>query len=172
MKHRTGWRDETPCSLPTDEKYHQLCPALEVLEDAIKVGDELFNAMRGKFQEHWKDTDRVRHQAHRDQGLDTSSVPKTSQEKPLEKESQNKENDLPPKEIKNLPSTVVREQKVSFINTFLVIFFLVLIIFLFWTLRSYGTNIFVLVSFYINEFFFNLKLIIDDLAKIIYQIVN
>ena len=102
----------------------------------------------------------------------SSSVPKTSQEKPLEKESKNKENDLPPKEIKNLPSTVVREQKVSFINTFLVIFFLVLIIFLFWTLRSYGTNIFVLISFYINEFFFNLKLIIDDLAKIIYQIVS
>ena len=102
----------------------------------------------------------------------SSSVPKTFQEKPLEKESQNKENDLPPKEIKNLPSTVVREQKVSFINTFLVIFFLALIIFLFWTLRSYGTNIFVLISFYIHEFFFNLKLIIDDLAKIIYQIVN
>ena len=104
----------------------------------------------------------------------SSSVPKTSQEKPLEKEeeSQNNETDASPKEIKNLPSTVVREQKVSFINTFLVIFFLVLIIFLFWTLRSYGTNIFVLISFYINEFFFNLKLIINDLAKIIYQIVN
>ena len=103
-----------------------------------------------------------------------SSVPKTSQEKTLEKEdeSQNNETDVSPKEIKNLPSTVVREQKVSFINTFLVIFFLVLIIFLFWTLRSYGTNIFVLISFYINEFFFNLKLIINDLAKIIYQIVN
>jgi len=55
----------------------------------------------------------------------SSSVPKTSQEKPLEKEekSQNIETNLPPKEIKNLPSTVVREQKVSFINTFLVIFF-------------------------------------------------
>ena len=79
---------------------------------------------------------------------------------------------MSPKEIKNLPSTVVREQKVSFINTFLVIFFLVLIIFLFWTLRSYGANIFVLVGFYINEFFFNLKLIIDDLAKIIYQVLN
>ena len=104
----------------------------------------------------------------------SSSVPKTSQEKPLKKkeESQNNQTDLPPKEIKNLPSTVVREQKVSFINTFLVILFMVLIIFLFWTLRSYGTNIFVLVSFYINEFFFNLKLIIDDLAKIIYQIIN
>ena len=102
----------------------------------------------------------------------SSAAPKTFQETLLEKESQKKATDLPPKEIKNLPSTVVREQKVSFINTFLVIFFLVLIIFLFWTLRSYGTNVFVLVSFYINEFFFNLKLIIDDLAKIIYQIVN
>ena len=104
----------------------------------------------------------------------SSSVPKTSQEKILEKEeeSQNNETDVSPKEIKNLPSTVVREQKVSFINSFLVIFFLVLIIFSFWTLRSYGANIFVLISFYINEFFFNLKLIINDLAKIIYQIVN
>ena len=104
----------------------------------------------------------------------SSSVPKTSREKFLEKkeETQNNDTDVPPKEIKNLPSTVVREQKVSFINTFLVIFFLVLIIFLSLSLRSYGTNIFVLVSFYINEFFFNLKLIIDDLAKIIYQIVN
>ena len=109
-----------------------------------------------------------------EEDLLSSSVPKTSQEKPLEKEkeSQENENNLPPKEIKNLPSTVVREQKVSFINTFLVIFFLAFLIFLFWTLKSYGTNIFVLVSFYINEFFFNLKLIIDDLAKIIYQILN
>ena len=108
------------------------------------------------------------------ENLLSSSVPKTSQEKSLEKEeeSQNNETDVPPKEIKNLPSTVVREQKVSLVNTFLVIFLLLIIIFLFWTLRSYGTNIFVLVSFYINEFFFNLKLIIDDLAKIIYQIVN
>ena len=48
----------------------------------------------------------------------SSSVPKTSQEKPLEtkQESQNNEPDLPPTEIKNLPSTVVREQKVSFIK--------------------------------------------------------
>ena len=43
---------------------------------------------------------------------------------------------------------------------------------LFWSLKSYGTNIFVLMTFYINEFFFNLRLIIDDLAKIIYQILN
>ena len=76
------------------------------------------------------------------------------------------------KEIKNLPSTEVREKKVSVLNTFLVIFMLIFLFFLFWALRSYGTNIFVLLTFYINEFFFNLRLIIDDLAKIIYQILN
>ena len=101
----------------------------------------------------------------------SSSVPKTSQEKPFvnEKEKQTYEN---LKEIKNLPSTVVRERKVSLVNTFLAIFLLVFLIFLFWTFKFYGTDIFVLVSFYINEFFFNLKLIIDDLAKIVYQILN
>ena len=65
-----------------------------------------------------------------------------------------------------------REKKVSLLNTFLVIFLLVFLFFLFWVFKSYGSNIFVLVSFYINEFFFNLRLIIDDLAKIIYQILN
>ena len=110
----------------------------------------------------------------KEEGLLSSSVPKATQEKLFEKEEeiQNNETNPPSKEIKNLPSTVVREQKVSYINTFLVVLFLVLIFFLFWTLKSHGTNIFVLVSFYINEFFFNLKLIIDDLAKIIDQVVN
>ena len=110
----------------------------------------------------------------KEEGVLSSSVPKATQEKLFEKEEeiQNNETNPPSKEIKNLPSTVVREQKVSYINTFLVVLFLVLIVFLFLTLRSHGTNIFVLVSFYINEFFFNLKLIIDDLAKIIYQVVN
>ena len=103
----------------------------------------------------------------------SSAVPKISKEKPFgQKEKQNDETFSSQKEIKNLPSTVVREKKVSLVNTFLVILFLVLLIFLFWTLKSYGANIFVLVNFYINEFFFNLKLIINDLAKIVYQILN
>ena len=76
------------------------------------------------------------------------------------------------KEIKNLPSTVVREKKVSLVNTFLVIFLLIFLFFTFWAFKSYGTNIFVLMKFYINEFIFNLRLIIDDFAKIIYQILN
>ena len=116
----------------------------------------------------------------------SSSVPKLSSEESginelnkknhekdiLTNENKNEENLLKVSEIKNLPSTLVREKKVSLLNTFLVIFMLVFLFFTFWAFRSYGTNIFVLVKFYINEFFFNLRLIIDDLAKIIYQILN
>ena len=103
-----------------------------------------------------------------------SSVPKISQEEYEEnKESQqNNDKDLLYKEIKNLPSTIVREKKVSLVNTFLVVFMVVFLFFIFWSFKSYGTNIFVLVNFYINEFFFNLKLIIDDFTKIIFQILN
>ena len=75
-------------------------------------------------------------------------------------------------EIKNLPSTIVNEQKVSILNSMLVIIVLLIMIFSFLLIRSYGINIFVLINFYIQEFFFNLKLIINDLAKIIHQIIN
>ena len=104
----------------------------------------------------------------------SSSVPKLSSEEIgiNELNKKNHETDILTKEIKNLPSTVVREKKVSLLNTFLVIFMLVFLFFTFWVFRSFGTNIFVLLLFYINEFFFNLRLIIDDLAKIIYQILN
>jgi len=101
--------------------------------------------------------------------LPSASIERSDTDKQYKKNGEKK---ILTKEIKNLPSTVVREKKVSFLNTFLVIFFLVLLFFTFWAFRSYGTNIFVLVKFYINEFFFNLRLIIDDLAKIIYQILN
>ena len=106
--------------------------------------------------------------------LISPSLPSTSSEKTAsdERYKKNDEKKILTKEIKNLPSTVVREKKVSLVNTFLVIFLLILSFFTFWVFRSYGTNIFVLVKFYINEFFFNLRLIIDDLAKIIYQILN
>ena len=100
----------------------------------------------------------------------SSSVPKTSYKQKHDTIEDSKNSSL--KQITNLPSTVVKEHKVSTINSFLVIFLLFLLFFIFWILRSYGTNIFVLVYFYINEFFFNLKLIIDDLAKIVHQILN
>ena len=106
--------------------------------------------------------------------LISPSLPSHSSEKTAtdERYKKNDEKKILTKEIKNLPSTVVREKKVSLVNTFLVIFLLIFLFFTFWAFRSYGTNIFVLVKFYINEFFFNLRLIIDDLAKIIYQILN
>ena len=103
----------------------------------------------------------------------SSSVPKTLHEAYSGSEkNNNNENNLKSRQIKNLPSTVVKEKKVSLVNSFLVIFVLVFMFFLFCAFRSYGINIFVLLNFYINEFFFNLRLIIDDLAKIIYQILN
>ena len=106
-----------------------------------------------------------------DEELLSPSVPKVSYEKSEIDKNNINETSLS-SEIKNLPSTVVKEKKVSLINTFLVIFFIFFLFFTFLTLRSYGTNIFVLITFYINEFIFNLRLIIDDLAKIIYQILN
>ena len=75
-------------------------------------------------------------------------------------------------EIKNLPSTIVMEHKTSVLNSFLVLIVLVGIIATFFLLRSYGVNIFVLINFYIHEFYFNLKLIIADIAKIIHQVIN
>ena len=104
----------------------------------------------------------------------SSSVPKISKEE-IETFNQNEKKeskDIITDEIKNLPSTVVKEKKVSLLNTFLVLFLLAFIFFIFLAFRSYGVNIFVLIKFYINEFFFNLRLIINDLAKIIYQVLN
>ena len=75
-------------------------------------------------------------------------------------------------EIKNLPSTIVTEHKTSVLNSFLVLIVLVGFIATFFLLRSYGVNIFVLIKFYIHEFYFNLKLIIADIAKIIHQVIN
>ncbi len=75
-------------------------------------------------------------------------------------------------EIKNLPSTVVTKHKTSVMNSFLVLIVLASFIATFFLLRSYGVNFFVLINFYIHEFYFNLKLIIADIAKIIHQVIN
>ena len=75
-------------------------------------------------------------------------------------------------EIKNLPSTVITKHKTSVMNSFLVLIVVVSFISTFFLLRSYGVNFFVLINFYIHEFYFNLKLIIADIAKIIHQVIN
>ena len=72
----------------------------------------------------------------------------------------------------NLPSTYIKEEKPSLINSFLVILFVVIFIIVFKYIKTEGSGIIVLSNFYIQEFFFNLKLIINDLAKLVHQITN
>ena len=74
--------------------------------------------------------------------------------------------------IPNLPSTYVKDEKVSIVNSFLVILFVVLLISGFWIIPNLDINSLVLIKFYLGEFIFNLKLIFDDIAKIIHHIIN
>ena len=74
--------------------------------------------------------------------------------------------------IPNLPSTYVKEQKVSILNSILVVLFVIVFISIFWIVRNLEINSLVLIKFYLDEFTFNLKLIFDDIAKIIHQILN
>ena len=102
--------------------------------------------------------------------------PTTSTSNNDQKETQNITNknveEIHKNEIKNLPSTVITEHKVSILNSFLILIALIALIATFFSLRSYGLNIFVFINFIIYEFYFNLKLIISDIAKIIHQVIN
>ena len=73
---------------------------------------------------------------------------------------------------KNLPSRYVKETKSSILNSILVIITLAVAIIIFWFLKNNGINFFVLINFYLQEFYFNLNMIINDLAKIIHHILN
>ena len=74
--------------------------------------------------------------------------------------------------ISNLPSTYVQEPKVSILNSTLLVLFVILLIILYWFFQKSNINSLVLIQFYINEFFFNLNMIINDIAKIIHQLIN
>ena len=74
--------------------------------------------------------------------------------------------------ISNLPSTYVQEPKVSILNSILLVLFVILIIIFYWFIQNSNINSLVLIQFYINEFFFNLNMIINDIAKIIHQLIN
>ena len=89
-----------------------------------------------------------------------------------DKEILYKKNQTKNKIVKNLPSTVVKKEKPSVLNSIIVIFLIVFIFLGIWISRSFEINTIVLIDFYIKEFFFNLNLIISDLAKIIYNILN
>ena len=72
----------------------------------------------------------------------------------------------------NLPSTFVKEQKFSILNSILVVIVLIVIIIGFWFLKNNGFNFFVLINFFLQEFYFNLNMIINDLTKTIHHLLN
>lgn len=74
--------------------------------------------------------------------------------------------------IQNLPSTYVKDSKVSIANTTAALILLTFTISSFWLFKKFGTNLLVLINYYFHEFLFNLNLILEDLVKIIYQIIN
>ena len=101
-----------------------------------------------------------------------SAVPSTNKENVKNAKTKNDNINETNKTIKNLPSTIVREEKPSIKNSLIVIFLMIFIFGAVWTSRSYGINTFVLIEFYIREFIFNINLIISDLAKIIHNTLN
>ena len=100
-----------------------------------------------------------------DEEISISSVPKTPSENKHKKNESHKS-------VINLPSTYVKEENVSALNSVLIILLIVFLIISFWSFRNLEINTLVLLKYYFNEFYFNLKLIINDVAKIVYQIIN
>ena len=103
----------------------------------------------------------------------TSSAPSTKKEELNQNlKNNNQKEKLEKDPVRNLPSTVVRQEKPSIINSTIVIALAIVVILAIWIYRSYGVNTFIIIDFYIREFFFNLNLIISDLAKIIHNTLN
>ena len=103
----------------------------------------------------------------------TSSVPSTKKEELDQNlKNNNQKEKLEKDPVRNLPSTVVRQEKPSVINSTILIALAIVVILAIWIYRSYGVNTFIIIDFYIREFFFNLNLIISDLAKIIHNTLN
>ena len=103
----------------------------------------------------------------------TSSVPSTKKEELDQNiKNNNQKEKLEKDPVRNLPSTVVRQEKPSVINSTIVIALAIVVILAIGIYRSYGVNTFIIIDFYIREFFFNLNLIISDLAKIIHNTLN
>ena len=76
------------------------------------------------------------------------------------------------KVISNLPSTYINEEKTSVVNSLILIIIIILIIYGFWFIKKNGIGIIPLLNFYFIEFFFNLNLIIKDIANIVKEILN
>ena len=103
----------------------------------------------------------------------STTVPSTKKEELDQNlKNNNQKEKLEKDPVRNLPSTVVRQDKPSVINSTIVIALAIVVILAIWIYRSYGVNTFIIIDFYIREFFFNLNLIISDLAKIIHNTLN
>ena len=74
--------------------------------------------------------------------------------------------------VSNLPSTYVKQEKSSFINSLFLVLFIIILIICFWLIKNEELDLLQLIKFYILEFYFNLQLIINDIAKLTYQIFN
>jgi len=92
-----------------------------------------------------------------------SSVPSTQS-----KTSRNKESQI----NSNLPSTFIKKQNYSAINSLLITALALGLIFIYLLLKQNGVNFFVLIIYYVQEFYFNLRMIMNDLAKIVFEILN
>jgi len=71
-----------------------------------------------------------------------------------------------------LPSTYVKEKEPSTFNSIVLIVFIIFMFFLFWIIRNQDFSFLELIKFYIFEFYFNLKLIINDIATLTYKLFN
>ena len=101
-----------------------------------------------------------------------TAVPSTNKLSPYTKNKHNQNEEVKDKKIKNLPSTIVNQEKASIKNSLIVVVLIACIFFALWLSRSYGIDTFILIDFYVREFFFNLNLIFSDLAKIIHNTLN
>ncbi len=110
-----------------------------------------------KCGHNWFQTAKIK-----DEEISNTSIP--SSEKKIDKNNKNL--------TTNLPSTYVKEKKYSILNSILVVIVLVVIITSFWSIKNIGFNFFVLINFFLQEFYFNLNMIINDLTKIIHHLLN
>ena len=103
-------------------------------------------------------------------------APNLEQKEQLESDNLDEkiENELPYQESfkKNLPSTYIHAENPSTINSFFVILVVIFFIFIFWLLKNSDIGLIEITFYYIGEFYFNLKLIINDIASIIHKLIN
>ena len=72
--------------------------------------------------------------------------------------------------VANLPSTYVKTEEPSILNTTLIILFLIILGLSFWIIQNDKLIFLPLIKFYFYEFYFNLKLIVNDIAQLTHKL--